>query len=53
MSSVPDLIAGAGLFVKTLSHLKQMDPGFRDLDNLVTFQIDPSLSGYSTAPIVH
>jgi predicted permease len=41
------LLAGAGLFVRTLANLKQTNAGFRDLDNLVTFQIDPALSGYS------
>ena len=41
------LLAGAGLFVRTLANLKEMNPGFRDLDNLVTFQVDPALSGYS------
>uniref|UniRef100_Q021T3 Permease n=1 Tax=Solibacter usitatus (strain Ellin6076) TaxID=234267 RepID=Q021T3_SOLUE len=41
------LLAGAGLFVRTLTNLKQTNAGFRDLDNLVTFQIDPALSGYS------
>jgi len=41
------LLAGAGLFVKTLANLKQTNPGFRDIDNLITFQIDPALSGYS------
>ena len=41
------LLAGAGLFVETLSNLKHMNSGFRDLDNLITFQMDPALSGYS------
>jgi predicted permease len=41
------LLAGAGLFVKTLANLKQTDAGFRDIGNLITFQVDPSLSGYS------
>jgi predicted permease len=42
------LLAGAGLFVRTLSNLRDMNPGFRNIDNLVTFQLDPALSGYST-----
>ena len=42
------LLAGAGLFVRTLSNLREMNPGFRNIDNLVTFQLDPALSGYST-----
>ena len=41
------LIAGALLFVKTLLNLKEMNSGFRDIDNLITFQIDPARSGYS------
>jgi len=41
------LVAGALLFVKTLLNLKEMNSGFRDIDNLITFQIDPARSGYS------
>jgi len=41
------LVAGALLFVKTLLNLKETNSGFRDIDNLVTFQIDPARSGYS------
>ena len=41
------LVAGALLFVKTLFNLKETTSGFRDIDNLVTFQIDPARSGYS------
>jgi predicted permease len=41
------LLAGAGLFVRTLANLKQMNSGFRDLDNLITFQVDPALNGYT------
>jgi len=43
------LLAGAGLFVKTLSNLKSMNPGFRDIGNLVTFQVAPELNGYSAS----
>src|SRR5207249_804378 len=43
------LLAGAGLFVKTLTNLKQTNSGFREVDRLVTFQVDPSLNGYSVA----
>ena len=46
------LLAGAGLFVRTLANLKQMDAGFRDVDNLVTFQIDPALSGYKVERVI-
>ncbi len=41
------LLAGAGLFVRTLANLKQTDAGFQAMDNLVTFQVDPALNGYS------
>jgi predicted permease len=41
------LLAGAGLFVKTLSNLKHMNSGFRGAENLITFQVDPALNGYT------
>jgi len=41
------LLAGAGLFVKTLGNLKSTNSGMRDIDNLITFQLDPSLNGYT------
>lgn len=47
------LLFGAGLFVRSLQNLKAVDTGFRDLDNLVTFQVSPALSGYSNARTVH
>ena len=43
------LLFGAGLFVRSLQNLKTTDTGFRDLDNLVTFQVDPALNGYNEA----
>ena len=43
------LLAGAGLFVKSLGNLKNLDTGFHRLDNLVMFQVDPALNGYSGA----
>ncbi len=43
------LLAGAGLFVKTLNNLKNANTGFRNIENLVTFQVDASLSGYPEA----
>ncbi len=43
------LLIGAGLFVKTLVNLKSANSGFRSLDNLVTFQTDPALNGYTMA----
>ena len=39
------LLFGAGLFVRSLQNLKTTDPGVA-LDNLVTFQLSPDLSGY-------
>jgi len=41
------LLAGAGLFVKTLMNLKNTKVGFQDVDNLIGFQLDPALNGYS------
>jgi predicted permease len=39
------LLFGAGLFVRSLQNLKTTDTGIA-LDNLVTFQLSPALSGY-------
>src|SRR5207248_2604675 len=39
------LLFGAGLFVRSLQNLKTTDTGV-ELDNLVTFQLAPALSGY-------
>jgi predicted permease len=40
------LLFGAGLFVRSLENLKTTDTGVV-LDNLVSFQVSPALSGYS------
>jgi predicted permease len=40
------LLFGAGLFVRSLQNLRTTDPGVA-LDNLVTFQLSPALSGYN------
>ncbi|MBC7925135.1 MAG: ABC transporter permease [Bryobacteraceae bacterium] len=40
------LLAGAGLFVKSLNNLKNTNTGFRDISSLVSFQLDPALNGY-------
>jgi predicted permease len=40
------LLFGAGLFVRSLQNLKTTDTGVA-LDNLVTFQVSPSLNGYT------
>ena len=39
------LLFGAGLFVRSLQNLQGTDTGM-DVDNLVTFQLSPALSGY-------
>ncbi len=41
------LLVGSGLFVRTLANLQQTNAGFQAIDNLVTFQVDPALNGYS------
>jgi predicted permease len=41
------LLAGAGLFARSLFNLKSIDPGFR-VENLIAFSIDPTLSGYDS-----
>lgn len=40
------LLFGAGLFVRSLQNLRQTDTGFTGMQNLVTFQLSPALSGY-------
>ena len=40
------LLFGAGLFVRSLQNLQTTDTGVA-LDNLVTFQLSPALSGYT------
>jgi predicted permease len=42
------LLIGAGLFIRSLRNLKDLDPGFRT-DNLLTFAVDPTLNGYKPA----
>lgn len=42
------LLIGAGLFVGTLKNLRSLNPGFR-VTNLLSFSVDPTLSGYNTA----
>ena len=39
------LLIGAGLFVRSLTNLQNINPGFK-ITNLLTFQVDPTLSGY-------
>ena len=40
------LLIGAGLFIRSLSNLKGLDPGFRTA-NLIGFALDPPMNGYS------
>ncbi|MGH9717699.1 MAG: ABC transporter permease [Candidatus Acidiferrales bacterium] len=44
------VLAGAGLLVRTLQNLRNVDPGF-DTRNLLTFRLDPTLIGYKTPQI--
>lgn len=46
------LLFGAGLFVRSLQNLKTTETGVT-LDNLVTFQLSPSLSGYDVPRTVN
>jgi predicted permease len=39
------LLIGAGLFIRSLKNLKDLDPGFQTT-NLLTFVIDPTMNGY-------
>jgi predicted permease len=41
------LLIGAGLFIRSLQNLKDLDPGFRT-SNLLAFKVDPISSGYKT-----
>lgn len=41
------LLIGAGLFIRSLRNLKDLDPGFHTT-NLLSFKIDPTLNGYKT-----
>ena len=41
------LLIGAGLFVRSLWNLRNLDPGFR-AQRLVSFTVDPPLNGYKT-----
>jgi predicted permease len=41
------LLIGAGLFIRSLQKLKELDPGFRTT-NLLAFKVDPTLNGYPT-----
>src|SRR5271165_198631 len=47
------LLFGAGLFVRSLQNLKTSNSGMRDIDHLVTFQVNPALNGYDAPRVVH
>jgi predicted permease len=44
------LVAGAGLFARSLYNLRTLDTGF-EVDDLISFRLDPSLNGYDQARI--
>jgi predicted permease len=44
------LVAGAGLFARSLYNLKTLDTGI-SVDDLITFRIDPALNGYDQEQI--
>ena len=44
------VLVRAGLLVRTLQNLRNVDPGF-DTRNLLTFGLDPTLIGYKTPQI--
>ena len=44
------VLAGAGLLVRTLQSLRNVDPGF-DTRNILTFRVDPESAGYKHAEI--
>jgi predicted permease len=44
------LLVGAGLFVRTMQNLRRVDTGF-NTSHLITFHIDPLLSGYAKEKI--
>ncbi|MFN7920058.1 MAG: ABC transporter permease [Bryobacteraceae bacterium] len=46
------LLFGAGLFVGSLRNLRTAESGFREMSNLVTFQVAPALNGYEPQRVV-
>ena len=44
------LLVGAGLFIRTLRNLQQLNTGF-EVQNLLLFRVDPRLSGYQNEQI--
>ncbi len=45
------LLVCSGLFVRTLTNLRNVNVGFAT-DHLITFGLDPNLSGYNTSAVV-
>ena len=45
------LLFGAGLFVRTLENLENLDPGF-DRKNVLLFDVDPTKSGYKGPAVI-
>lgn len=41
------LLFGAGLFVRSLQNLKAADTGFKEISNLLSFEVSPSSNGYT------
>lgn len=46
------LLVGAGLFIRTLSNLKNVNLGF-DQENLLLFRLQPHLAGYKDDRLLH
>lgn len=47
------LLFGAGLFVQSLQNLRDTKSGFRSIDHLLSFKIDPALNGYTLQRAKH
>jgi predicted permease len=41
------LLFGAGLFVRSLQNLRETDSGFKNMEQLLSFRLNPSLNGYT------
>lgn len=41
------LLFGAGLFVQSLQNLRETRSGFKNVEQLLSFQLDPALNGYT------
>ena len=44
------LIVGAGLFVRTIQNLRNVDPGFAT-DHMLAFELDPQMAGFAPAAV--